>query len=107
MGATTSLAAMARQPAAPVACWYSAAPVVDLVSQVETDPAVQDQILDAWGRVPGTEETPLAVVDTLPTETAYRVIAPPAGAPELLRAELRHPGLLARIIRARRHHGRP
>lgn len=84
MGATTSLAAMARQPAAPIACWYAAAPVVDLVSQVETDPAVQDQILDAWGRVPGTEETPLAVVDTLPTETAYRVAAPPAGAPELL-----------------------
>ncbi|HEX5858458.1 MAG TPA: hypothetical protein VFY91_10165, partial [Microbacterium sp.] len=84
MGATTSLAAMARRPAAPIPCWYSAAPVVDLVSQVETDPAVQDQILDAWGRVPGTQEAPLAVVDTLPTETAYRVAAPPAGAPALL-----------------------
>ncbi|HWI31658.1 MAG TPA: hypothetical protein VNT50_09195 [Microbacterium sp.] len=84
MGATTSLAAIARQPLEPVACWYSAAPVVDLVSQVETEPAVQDQILEAWGRAPGTDETPLASIGSLPTETAYRVIAPPEGSPELL-----------------------
>jgi hypothetical protein len=84
MGATTSITAMARQPASPVACWYSAAPIVDLVSLAETDPTVQDQIRQAWGRLPGTDEAPLAVVETLPTDTAYRVLAPPAGAPEAL-----------------------
>jgi hypothetical protein len=83
MGGSTSLASMIRSPELPVACWYGAAPVTDLATIATAVPAVGDQLVSAWGRIPDTEETILAQVGALPADATYRVVVPGEGAEDL------------------------
>jgi len=87
MGATTSLMAMSRSSSVEVTCWLAVEPRTDLKTLAQADPALEEQIVSAWTRVPKPAQLPLAVTDSLPAATVYRIAEATADAPEPVRAD--------------------
>ena len=87
MGATTSLMAMSRSSSVGVTCWFAVDPRTDLMTLAEADPALEEQILSAWARIPKPAELPLAVAGSLPAEAVYRIAEASADASESVRAD--------------------
>lgn len=73
MGATTSLMAISRSVTGPVNCWFAVEPRTDLYAIAQADPAVEDQVVSAWGGVPTLDDLPLAITSSLPSDVVYRV----------------------------------
>ncbi|MEU1971735.1 hypothetical protein ABZ477_08755 [Microbacterium sp. NPDC019599] len=86
-GAATSIAAIARSEGTVPACWLGLSPQSDLMAHGQADPAIESEILRAWGAVPDSDQLPLALVEALPTATSYRVVSPDSGAPVLVQAD--------------------